>query len=80
MTLSDTTTATYNMGDGFCVDIVAKRNGSDTQLDSWVYHEDYGVKQYMFGAGDDDCIAFINLVYANFDEYRELYEEEFMDW
>lgn len=85
----DIETATYSYTNGFMVDIVKERkkeeNGKTVELwNSWLYHTDYGVKNYMFGFeayanGCDTIEDYIRVVYSNIDDYIEIYKDEVFD-
>lgn len=46
---NDIKTATYRVGiDNFMVDIVIHADG-DIQYESWLYREDIGIKEYLYG-------------------------------
>lgn len=60
----------YNFGDGFYIDIVDK--GGAECLEAWIYHEDYGIKELMFGGGDEYG-SFFRIVEKNFPAYRDAY-------
>ena len=50
MTRTDIETITYEYRDGFMVDIVKTVNdGIGDYWDIWLWHEDYGYKEYLFG-------------------------------
>ena len=41
--------------------------------EAWIYTDKMGVKELMFGNGYGDEERFMELVFANFEEYAELY-------
>lgn len=74
-----TTTYHVNHEPGFYVDIVK----TDKMFRAWLYHEEYSIKEYMFGMfakdldGEED---FIEIVQANLDNrlYVPNYREQYM--
>ena len=67
----------YDMGNGWRVDIVVSAN----EYGAWIYHDGYGVKDFMFGVDQNQTRFgdFCDLVRGNFEEYKALYAEEVMD-
>ena len=63
---------TYDVGNGFCVDIEKK----DGYYDSWIYRKNIGIKMSMFGC-EENLSEFKKLVFANLEEYEEMYDEEY---
>lgn len=67
-------TTTYEVGDGFYVDIVE----TDTEIEAWIFHKSYGIKKLMFGAtSNESCIK--NLTEADLSIYKSLYKNEYME-
>lgn len=66
-------TLTFDVGDGFFVDIVT--DNPHKEYDAWLYHKDYGVKQLMFGGTFEQnrYKDFLNLVEVNLDGYEHDY-------
>ena len=70
-------TITYDVGDGFYVDIVK----TPKIWESWIYHKEYGSKSLMFGIEPDemkykhfkDCVEF------ELSESKKWYRDEVMD-
>ena len=79
--LTDIATDTYCCHDGFLFDIVDNSlHGVVTgdRYASYIYREDYGVKILMFGTGHDvSKEEFVDMVIANLDEHKKLYDESF---
>lgn len=75
-------TFTFDMGDGWMMDIASYDNGN-TYWEAWIYHRNYGVKSLMFGCEKQktcqDLDAFIEMAEVNFNDHKTLYEEEYMD-
>lgn len=67
-------TVSYNVGEGFYVDIVNLRNGT---YEAWLYHETIGVKDFMFGIKETRT-DFLETVNANLEEYIAIYELRYM--
>lgn len=61
---------TYDVGNGFCVDI-EKRDGV---YEAWLYHTDMGIKDFMFGL-KESLAEFKKMVIANLETYEVLYNE-----
>lgn len=78
MKVIDATTTTYDMGDGFCLDIVQRwEEGTVTDFEAWIHHEDYAVKNYMFGCPNIKGFGdFVEMAVRNYDEYKDFYNEE----
>ena len=64
---------TFAADDGFFVDIVI--DNPKKMYDAWIYHEDYGIKEYMFGSAFEQNRygEFFELVCANVEDYKETY-------
>ena len=86
MKLRTDETKTYDIGDGFRMDIVFYPEASG--VEAFIYHEDYGVKSLVLGAtvGDGEeffTVKTINefLVYLSkhFWDYKRCYELDYMD-
>lgn len=77
-----TNTFTYDMGKKWRMDIVVMPKKD--YAEAWIYREDYGIKSLMFGSSYNQSTCrtldyFIDMAYANFYDYKEIYEEEYMD-
>lgn len=70
------TIVTYEHGE-FLVDIVTT---SDT-YEAWIYREEYGVKNLMFGVPKEQQTldVFLEIVAANVEEYGANYDEEYVE-
>lgn len=70
-------TSTYEVGNGFLVDIVV----TESEHEAWIYHKDYGIKSMMWGGlnSSETIEDFKALVEANVPEYAEDYMSEYMD-
>lgn len=89
MRLRTDETKTYDIGDGFRMDIVFYPEASG--VEAFIYHEDYGVKSLVCGATIGDGEDFANfftvktinefLVYLKHQcwHYKKEYELEYMD-
>lgn len=66
-------TTTFADGD-FRIDIVEKKS----EYEAWLYHKDYGVKNFMFGSGKqiETFDSFVDLVEANLATYKRIYKDE----
>lgn len=81
-------TLTYRYKDGFMVDIVKPvKEGIGDLWDVWLYHEDYGYKEYLFGIPmNTDLPATLESVLEQIadnletETYIEDYRAEFMNW
>lgn len=75
-------TTTYDVGDGWVIDIV----DNPDIFDAWIYREGVGVKSFMFGWPKvqptslvTDYNGFLDMVMNQWEEYKEGYEEELND-
>ena len=70
-------TETYKAIDGFLIDI----EDDGECYNAYIWHEKIGVKDLMFGMLKTDISkeSFIDLVKANFEDYRAFFEEDYMD-
>ena len=73
MKTANFTTVTYDIGGGFYVDIVSKNN----LYEAWIYHEDYGQKELMFGCPKEQqsYSEFVEIVYGNIPWHRDAYAD-----
>lgn len=75
--------ATLECGNGFYVDIITHNETVlGTVVEAFLFHDQYGIKDLMFGCKLDDCRTygnFIEMVSNNIDEYIESYKEDHMD-
>ena len=67
----------HDMGNGWRIDIVV----SEDTFEAWIYHSGYGIKELMFGIEKKTSTyqAFCDMVETNFEEYRNDYEDEYID-
>lgn len=67
------TTQTYSTKKGFLVDIVTK--SLKYEYEAWIYHEEYGIKDLMFGVPTEQQTyeEFLEIVFNNIDEYINYY-------
>lgn len=67
------TTQTYSTKYHFLVDIVKKSNVFI--YEAWIYHDQYGVKDLMFGIPTEQQTyeEFLEIVFNNIDEYIDSY-------
>lgn len=50
-------------------------------MDFWLYHEEYGIKDLMFGLTEKyKEFGIYDVCAANLEQYKELYREEYMDY
>lgn len=68
-------TTTYDVGDGFRVDIV--QDGK--HFDAYIFHQDYGIKTHMFGVATGTVDEFVSLVEGSLEEDKAIYEEDYMN-
>ena len=68
-------TFTYDADNGFYVDIVVEAN----ERGAWLYHKEYGIKMFMFGAINTDPNTFLDMIQNNLATYIEDYEADYMD-
>lgn len=73
MKLTNIITETYEIRDGFRIDITHEEDGYKF---AWIYHKDFGIKNGMFGM-QMKIEEFIYVVYKQIDEYIEDYIERF---
>lgn len=75
--LSNYKTTTFNAGGGFKVDIVE----TDTMFEAWLWHDNYGIKDYMFGYREKDMNIenFIILVEYNIANSKRYYKNRYME-
>lgn len=73
-------TTTYEAVGGFRVDIVHDRTSKDGRWEAYIYHEGYGVKDLMFGVGDETETfnEFLELVIGNLGNYIKYYYDDHM--
>lgn len=69
------TTLTLYVENGFMIDIVSKLNN---WKEAWIYHEDYGIKDMMFGM-EEPMAEFITIIQKNLQETMNDYREQYMD-
>lgn len=84
MKLLSVKTETYDVGEGFMVDVVE----DGEMFVMWIWHKDYGVKNYCFGSpienyqnGEPHTVTkeeFMESVEANIQDSIEEYREEVM--
>lgn len=67
---------TYEIGDGFYVDVAPALNYSKL-TEFFLFHETIGVKIYMFGQLGGCDIE--ELILSNVGQYIELYKADYMD-
>ena len=74
MTKTDIKTTTYRDGD-WMIDIVENGN----VFESWLYHEQYAVKQYVLGALKKYCERdyFMERVENNLPTYKAMYAADY---
>ena len=78
------TMTTYKTENGFMVDVVKYiavdkedyRNAM--QIESWLYHKDYGIKMFMFGVENKNDDLMMELIEGNLESYIDEYIEEYM--
>lgn len=75
-----TITFEVNNEPGFFVDIVEDK----VEYGAWLYHKDYGIKQFMFGSIKNqhpNIDDFIDMVEANLDnqDYVNGYKDDYFD-
>lgn len=76
---------TFQVRDGFYFDLVV--DFKKHMLNAWIWHEDYGVKSYMFGVDykEDnnsyysEYTQFIELVYNSIESDINAYKKEYME-
>lgn len=73
-------TTTFASGN-YRIDIVESR----TEYEAWIYHKDYGVKDFMFGTDKNQAAyiksfeEFTDMVEANLPVYKKSYHERHED-
>lgn len=87
MKQTDIETVTYEYKNGFMVDIVKTVNdGVGDYWDIWLWHEDYGYKEYLFGipmnteppANISQVLDQITVNLEN-EDYLQAYRKQFME-
>lgn len=70
------TTQTYSTKYDFLIDIVTKTN--EYYYEAWIYHNQYGIKDLMFGIPTENQTyeEFLEIVFNNLDEYITDYVDE----
>lgn len=70
-------TTTYDIGDGFRVDITQEQQ----MTEAWIYHEDYGIKEYIFGRENYSLTEMKKSLtgYLDLEFSKEKYREQHMD-
>ena len=73
-------TETYDVGDGFLVDIVSNDRINHPMWEGWIYHESVGVKQFIEGSMKETTThdEAVRLFTEFVDEDIDLYKEEYM--
>lgn len=66
---------TYTVPGGFVVEITRAQNG---MLEAWLFHEDFGVKNLMFG-GNTSVDELAHLVELNVDSYICAWLDEYCE-
>ena len=53
----------------------------ETLKEAWLVHDDYGVKDFMYGIPADDAslTAFVDMIMYNLDECIEIYKDLYFD-
>lgn len=72
---------TYDVGNGFYVDIVLDRESKYHTYEAWLFNHDYGQKMLMFGMPEKQqtLMEFIETVMANLPEHIDYYKEDVFD-
>lgn len=75
------TLATYDVGDGFYVDMVLDRESKYHSYEAWMFHKDYGVKQLMYGIPIDEMSfeRFETSIKCSVAEHKRFYRDEVFD-
>ena len=70
---------TYNIGDGFRLEVAT--DSKKNEIDAYIYHEDYAVKQHIYGQMLDDTTEedFLESVMYGIDDEIALYKKEHFD-
>lgn len=72
----------FELEKGFVLEVETKNVASNTIYDFWLYHQGYGVKDYLFGITIEgmDIVDFANeFVKNDIDEYVKEYLERYME-
>ena len=81
-------TETYELKDGFYIDVQEdltelNKTGSSDVIGFWLYHKNYGIKNFLFGGKKKDfnyasyesmCDFILEI-----DKYIDAYKEDYMD-
>lgn len=71
-------TTTYKYRDGFFVDVVKH----DDMWETYVWHKDYGVKDFMFGLDENQVESMddlLDIIMANVKEYIFIYASQYIN-
>lgn len=71
------TSIQYDMGEGFTVDLIYDFDKEYAEI--WIGHNQYGIKELMFGIQESNKKIIKELIINNFEEYKESYKEEYME-
>ena len=72
---NDKEVRTYDVGDGYKVDVEIK----DICYEAWLYNPEYGVKMHMFALlkNNRHYGEFLSIVEKNLSDYIRVYDEEY---
>ena len=69
---------TYELEEGFFVDVEMKPEGSIPEIEVWIYHENFDIKKMMFGVGKIEISKVEKIIEANKDMYMSDYLDLYM--
>lgn len=75
MTITYINTLTYDMGNGYFMDIVTTGKG----IEEWIYHKNYGLKEFIWSTENISLSAFIIISEENFNDDIANYEMMFQE-
>ena len=59
----------------FFVDITTNKQ----HIEAWLYTDDMGIKELMFGMDNAETEDFVNLVYSHFERYADSYIKSYYE-
>lgn len=69
---------TYELEEGFFVDVEMKPEGFIPEIEVWIYHENFDIKKMMFGVGKIGISEVEKIIEANKDMYMSDYLDLYM--
>lgn len=69
---------TYELEEGFFVDVEMKPEDFIPKIEVWIYHENFDIKKMMFGVGNIELSKVEKIIEANKDIYMSDYLDLYM--